>query len=425
MEHFFLDLFRSHPEAWHDWGYTIVFLIAFVESILFIGIFIPGQIIIILAGFLVKLGILSFPQALLAAALGAVFGDVAGFAIGKIYSGKLPDWLSNFVKKENLEKTQRLIERHSVKTIFIGRLHSMTRTFAPFAAGTTSISFRKFFAADAFAAIIWAFLSLAIGYIFGKSFELAAASIGKFIVIATLVTVLLIIAVHFLQKHRHRISWTDFALYGSSAAFLYLFALTAHDIATGKLFHILDLRTAEVLSHIHTPFMTDIMIFLTALGNPSVFVAATAMLSFWLLGRRRYLDSLIVSLTMGTGALLDIYLKASFHKVRPTPWMLDVTGSSFPSGHAMMSLIFASLVSYILIRHIRNYVLKNALYITVFLVAVCIGLSRVYLNVHWASDVLAGIFLGAFWATFMIAIVRGVLWFIMRQKRKHELPNVL
>ncbi|MFA6050824.1 MAG: bifunctional DedA family/phosphatase PAP2 family protein [Candidatus Paceibacterota bacterium] len=424
MEHFFLNLFQTHPEAWQNWGYTIVFATAFIESILFIGIFIPGQIFIILAGFLVKLGVMNFWWALVAAAVGAIIGDATGFAIGKRYKEKLPEWMHVFLKKEHLEKTQRMIEKHSIKTIFVGRLHSMTRTLAPFAAGTTSVSFRKFFTVDIFAAIIWAFISLAIGYVFGKSFEIAAAAIGRFILIATIVTIALIILVKFLHKNRHRISWIDFSLYTTCAISIYLFAMTAEDIWGGKLFHILDFRIGPILTDIRTPLLTFLMVCLTTLGNPFHVFISTTLLAIFLLWKKRYFDALLASTTMAAGVAVLHMLKASFAMARPAPGLVSALGPSFPSGHAMMAIIFASVISYTLVRHIKSDVVKNITYGFVFTIAICIGFSRVYLNVHWASDVFAGFFAGAFFATFMIGAFRLGAWIINRSKRNHEFPNL-
>jgi undecaprenyl-diphosphatase len=424
MEHFFLNLFQTHPEAWQNWGYTIVFATAFIESILFIGIFIPGQIFIILAGFLVKLGVMNFWWALLVAAIGATIGDATGFAIGKRYKEKLPEWMHMFLKKEHLEKTQRMIEKHSVKTIFVGRLHSMTRTLAPFAAGTTSISFRKFFTVDIFAAIIWAFLSLSIGYVFGKSFEIAAAAIGQFILIATIVTVALIILVKFLHKHRHRISWIDFSLYTTCAISIYLFAMTAEDIWGGKLFHILDFRIGPILADLRTPLLTFLMTCITTLGNAVQLSSATALLTIFLLWKKKYFDALLASTTMALGVVALNMLKASFDIVRPTQGLVGALGPGFPSGHAMMAIIFASVISYTVVRHAKSDIWKNILYAFVFTLAICVGFSRVYLNVHWASDVFAGFFAGAFFATFMIGAFRLGAWIINRSKRNHEFPNL-
>ncbi len=424
MEHFFLDQFQTHFAAFEHWGYFVIFLVAFVESIPLLGMLIPGQIVIILAGFFVKLGIFSFPAALAVASFGAVLGDMAGFAIGKRYRDKLPNWVNAFLKKEHLDKTQALIEKHSIKTIFVGRLHSLTRTITPFAAGTTSVTFRKFIAADIFSAIIWAFLSITIGFVFGKSFELAAAFIGKFILVATLITIVLIFIVKLLREHSHRISWTDFSLYGACAAFAYLFAITAQDVATGRLFHILDIRTAAIISHIHTPFLDWLMTTLTILGNPFYITSLASLLCLWLLARKRYQSALLCAITMSSSIILLNILKASFDKVRPNGGLIETFGSSFPSGHAMMSVVLASLLSYTIIRHIKSDVRKNALYFSVFMLAVCIGFSRVYLNVHWASDVLAGFFVGAFFATLMISLGRLVLWMIKRSKRNRNIINI-
>lgn len=417
MEHFFLDLFRTNLEAWKHWGYGIVFLVAFVESIPLLGMLIPGQIIIILAGFLVKLKIFSFPMALLVTAVGACLGDIAGFAIGKRYSKALPAWVNAILKKEHLEKTQHLVSTHSIKTIFIGRLHSLTRTLTPFAAGTTDVTFRKFIAVDAFSAIIWAFLSLLIGFVFGKSFELAAAFIGRFILVATIVVIILIVAVKFLREHRHRISWTDFSLYGACAVSLYLFAVTAQDIATGRLFHILDIRTSMITAGLRSPALTSFMRFFTEIGNPIPVIMITLVVVLYFALRKRWRDSVLVGSSMLTGVVLVNLLKATFEKVRPEGGLIKAAGSSFPSGHAMMAIILASVISYTMIRHIKKDSEKNSLYTLLFGTAICIGLSRVYLNVHWASDVLAGFFAGAAWVTLMIAAFRFAEWFIRRKNK--------
>lgn len=423
MEHLFLNLFQTHLEVWRSFGYSIVTLVAFIESIPVIGMFIPGQIIIILAGFLVKLKVLSFPYTLSVAIAGAVLGDMTGFLIGKKYRHRLPKFIYALLRKEHLEKTQHLIEKHSFKTIFIGRLHSLTRTITPFAAGTTSISFRKFLVADVLSAIVWALLSILIGYVFGKSFELAASFIGKFILVATIVVVVLIVAVKFMHKHRHRISWTDFSLYATSAVFAYLFAVTADEIARGRLFDVLDARSIMLIVHIRTPVLTYFATLLSTLGDLKNMIIFTVTLTVWLAFKRHYVDALLAPITMATGLLsLDI-VKSIFEKKRPLG-LIDVYGSSFPSGHATMSIILATLISYTLIRHIGRETYKNMLYISVFALAIAVGLSRVYLNVHWTSDVIAGFFAGGFFATLMISIVRLVSTAIIRLRIRHELPNL-
>lgn len=424
MEHFFLNLFQSNFVAWRHWGLLIIFIVAYLESIPLIGMLIPGQIFIILAGFLVKLQLFSFPVALLISSVGAMLGDLSGFLIGRKYNKDLPSFVHKILKKEHLEKTKHLIEKHSVKTIFIGRLHSLTRTITPFAAGTTNVEMRRFLAADLLSAFIWAFLSLAIGYIFGKSFELAAAFIGKFIMVATLITILLIIIVKVLREHRHRINTLDFFLFGAVAITIYLFAITAQDVATGKIFHILDMRVAHIVESLRTYPTTLLMVILTTLGDPLDMTTLSLLLLTWFLVKKRYSDASILVIAVGLGDVLINILKANFEKIRPIPQLIKVTGSSFPSGHAGVSIMIASVLSYTIIRHMKDSTRKSLLYVLVFSTSICIGLSRVYLNVHWASDVLAGFFFGLAWSTLTILIVRLIVRKLKRSKINHELPSI-
>lgn len=120
-------------------------------------------------------------------------------------------------------------------------------------------------------------------------------------------------------------------------------------------------------------------------------------LIFILKKKKYYRHGLLLSANIAPGALFNQVLKLVFRRPRPDVLRLvEQSGYSFPSGHAMNSMIFYGLAAYLLVRrgrHWSRYLVAGFVAVLVLL----IGLSRIYLGVHYASDVLAGFLIGAGW----------------------------
>lgn len=153
---------------------------------------------------------------------------------------------------------------------------------------------------------------------------------------------------------------------------------------------------------------------ITAIGGYPLIMLTLAAVSGFFIVTRRYGAALYAVLSVGSGALLSQTLKQYY--ARPRPDLVDhldaVHTASFPSGHALVTTVAyltlaAIVIGYLESPRARAYVLGVAV-----LVAVMVGVSRVYLGVHWPSDVAAGWALGAAWASFTWLIVH------MLQRRK-------
>lgn len=114
-------------------------------------------------------------------------------------------------------------------------------------------------------------------------------------------------------------------------------------------------------------------------------------------------------------------LKNLFGRPRPQdPLLRTVSGLSFPSGHALLSVAFYGLLIYLVWHNIANKLLRWILIVLLILLILTIGLSRIYLRVHYASDVLAGFAMGVIWLVLSIWIVRR----IERYTRKEIAPVI-
>lgn len=160
----------------------------------------------------------------------------------------------------------------------------------------------------------------------------------------------------------------------------------------------------------HTATLDSVMLEITSLGTGSAVMMIVGVAALFLaLTRHRYSAALLLAAT-GGGSLLNIVLKHYFERSRPHvfEWGTHALSSSFPSGHAMSATIVYTTVAYLAAR-LQSRVWERAL--TMFVAAViilAISASRVYLGVHYPSDVAAGMIIGVGWSAFCMATLEAI-----------------
>ncbi|WP_019947990.1 phosphatase PAP2 family protein [Hymenobacter aerophilus] len=136
-------------------------------------------------------------------------------------------------------------------------------------------------------------------------------------------------------------------------------------------------------------------------------VAGLALVAWLLLVRRRRWYSLLVPVVALGSITLNLLLKQIYHRPRPLLPLTSASGLSFPSGHAMISASFYGLLIYFAWSRLRHHpVLRYATVSALAALIVLIGLTRVYLRVHYATDVLAGITAGLAWLIIAIPLLQ-------------------
>jgi undecaprenyl-diphosphatase len=147
---------------------------------------------------------------------------------------------------------------------------------------------------------------------------------------------------------------------------------------------------------------------LTALGGVAVLTLLTVAVAAWLALRRLWGATWLLLASVGGGILVSTLLKLAFERARPdlVPHGSHVSSASFPSGHSMMAAVVYLTLGVLLARveprrRTKAYVLSVAVILTLL-----VGVSRVYLGVHWPTDVLAGWSVGAGWALLCWLVAR-------------------
>lgn len=160
------------------------------------------------------------------------------------------------------------------------------------------------------------------------------------------------------------------------------------------------------------PLLTPIMTFITSMGGEIFIGTAVIITILTLLYKNHRKDALVFTFILTSGIGLNLLLKSTFQRARPDimPLFIEPT-FSFPSGHAMNSFIFYACLSYFVFLKMKNKRLSYMLISTSILLVMLIGISRIYLGVHFITDVMAGFAAGLFWFVIVLLFEKSVKFF--------------
>ncbi len=427
------------------WAGFWVFVMSFVESLAFVGILVPGIIILFGLGALISLGAMDMLPIWLWGSLGALAGDIASYAIGRRYRSHLAEmWpFSHFPRM--LERGRDYFRVHGAKSVVIGRFIGPLRPVIPVTAGMLGLAPRRFLMVDIPACIVWTPAYLIPGMLFGASLEVASEYAGR-------MSLVLIIAVVVLWL-TWWIIWTAYELLASrSARWLrhVIRWLRRHPVFRRIAGPLLDSTQPEVLSitmmglllvlvfwgmvmlmflspfsahpqsidqavqayalalrnHIADPLMVAI----TQLSRLWVLIPTSMAVLLWLIGAGRQKAALHWLVAMGGGVILQIVLGWT---LRATP-LLSEAGANTPhdpSAALTLATVVLGYFAVMIAKELQRRKRKWPYAITGLLLSLLV-LSRLYLGLDWLSGALMGVALGMTW-TFVVGIA-------YRQRAKHS-----
>ncbi len=168
-----------------------------------------------------------------------------------------------------------------------------------------------------------------------------------------------------------------------------------------------DQRVFDAISPHITPIRTRIMRLITYMGNPQFLVPANLLLlAFFLVNRKKWMALRILVVSLG-GLGIKLLIKHLFQRLRPLDPVIEggVAGYSFPSGHALMSVVFYGFLVWWAATSIHNKLYQGIVIGLLILLIILVSFSRIYLRVHYTTDILAGICFGFCWLLFSLWIV--------------------
>ena len=434
------------------WTYVFVGGLAYLETGAFVGLVAPGETTVIVGGVIAGQGEISLVPLIGLVWLCCVLGDITSFFIGR-HLGR--DFLLRHgpkirVDEARLERVESYFERHGGKTILIGRFIGLVRAVAPFVAGSSGLALRRFVPFSIIGSGLWATLFCVLGFVFYRSLDSVTAVAGK----ATLafgITVALIVGgvwayrrLRRAESRRALLAW--FERQGRRPALRPLAAALerAWRVLGRPLVHVvaprvrflldrvtpgrlgLELTTTlaiagvggyvfvlyavllsgdpgpthgdrellDLADEVHSAALVDVAQVVTDLGSLATVGTLVVTTCVLLLVRRHFVEA--ATLLFGT-VLVYVAVriaKEGIGRPRPARPLDSASDASFPSGHAAYSTIWIG-VALVVSAALDGLASRATLITFAVILAAAIGLTRIYLRVHFWSDVAAGWGLGA------------------------------
>lgn len=433
------------------WAYVVIGVLAALEASALVGLVVPGELALLVGGYIAHQGNARLDVMMAVGALGAIAGDSIGYELGRHLGGRLrTSRVGRRIGEERWNRAEAYLEAKGGRAIFFGRFVGILRALVPAVAGTARMPYRRFLAWNAAGAVIWASGTVLVGYLAGSSYQRVERYAGRagLLLLVLAVTIAGVVATARWIGH-HQTQLRDIATtqlerprvarlrarYQDQLQFLarrlspgaalglsltvqlvlltlsgWAFGSIAQDVIGRDDLALFDRPiTTYVVDH-RTAWLTTLMRAITSLGNAGVLLAVVVLVGSFLRLRRRSWGPLAFLGGALIGAVvLDSTIKVLVGRPRPTigPLIAHASGFSFPSGHATQATSVWGALALVLIPDItavRDKVIVGA---GSAIAVLLVGVSRVYLGVHWTTDVLGGWALGTLWLTALTVVRRG------------------
>jgi membrane protein DedA with SNARE-associated domain/membrane-associated phospholipid phosphatase len=427
-------------EALGPWTYVLVGVLAFLETGAFVGLVAPGETVVIAGGVIAGQGEIALLPLIGLVWICAVLGDTTSFYIGRRLGRGFLERHGPRVKitHERLEQVESYFDRHGGKTILIGRFIGLVRALAPFIAGSSGLSYRRFVPYSIVGTGLWASTFCILGFIFWRSFDRVAHIAGQAI-FGFGVTVAVIVGV--VVAYRRRADIKAWALAHESHPLMRpLFAVgrpvyrgvvrpvvqtvapqvrflwnrvtpgelgleltTALAVAGVGIFVYvlylvelsgnlgptpLDTELLDLADKLHNEMLVEVAKVVSGFGALPTVVTLVVVTSIVMAATRRWAELIVLPVGLGLIYVAVHVAKAEIDRPRPADPLVDTALSSYPSGHAAYATAWIA-VALVLTRRL-GLVANAALVFVGIAIAAAVGLSRIYLRVHYWSDVAGG-----------------------------------
>ena len=381
-----------------QWLGLILLVAACLECLAVVGLLIPGTVLLFALAALAGSGILTLGETLLLGFVRGLLGDLLSYALGRRYHQNIRRLRGLRDHPEWLMRAEVYVARYGVASLLVGRFIGPLRPMLPLTAGMLDMPFGRFLLVSVTAAAGWAMAYLLPGWTAGAAVRLPLPE-GFWSEAGILLAVLLLLiggVTHYSLRQQRWIS--PLAAVGAALALLGL-TLGWPYLAE------FDEGLMTVIQAERTQVFDRFMVIVTRTGDYHTQLWAAVLLCLLLLIARQWRAAAFALITLLGTALANGALKALLARVRPDILLQPLETFSFPSGHSSAAFAFFLTLG-VLAGRDQPPRLRLTWMLLAALPATAIALSRVYLGVHWPTDVIAGALLAATFCAISLSIVQ-------------------
>lgn len=441
------------------WGYLLIFLVVLLECQALLGLFVPGESLVLVSGFLAGYGAFDLDAIIVTISAGAIVGDSIGYELGRHFG---LGWLRGRgarvgIRERHFDQVERFIANHGGKSVFLSHFMHLLRALMPFVAGAHRMPYRRFVAFNAFGCVLWASIFSMVGYFVGESWPVIEKWIGRAGATVGALFVLLIILARlwsWLVQHEREIraQWQGFITRPGIASFrrrfvrqiefiedrltpggylgLHLTIGAAMVLLSGWWFGgivqdllahdplvTIDYRLAAWFNEHATPPLTRVASAVTFIASGPFLTTVAVVTALAMIWRRAWHRVAMLILAVGGGSLLNVGVKHLFHRPRPVVEhpLATLHTYSFPSGHTTEATLFYGLLAFFIVQLVQRWRWRVLAPLIAAFVILMVALSRLYLGLHYLSDVMGAMALGIMWLAISVTAVE-----INRRYRIHQ-----
>ncbi len=418
-----LDWIKLHP----TWAGIAVFLISLSESLAIVGLVVPGVLMMTAIGIMMGGGTLPFVETLIWAILGAIAGDGISYWLGYHYHEHLRDFWPFKQFPTLLARGEAFFKDHGGKSIIFGRFVGPVRPMIPVIAGMLDMKPKRFLFFNIVSAIAWAPLYSLPGILIGLSLGTLSKEVASRIVLIILLALLVMWIIYaFLfnlglqtsKLTRRSIDkvWTSWGVSNKMPWLHKKFKVAGSDegqLGTVLLFLLAVICTYFIISNVehsdglslwNEPIYQALRAFylnsavdwtamFTGIGEPKVLLIVAAVIGVCFFWKKQYIAMFCWLGTVGLGSILGQILKHALAVARPEGALQYTQEYSFPSGHTITTTVVLGLAAGFIQQSLapKQRWIPWAIVIPIILL---MGFSRLYLGLHWFTDVAGGLTLG-------------------------------
>lgn len=414
-------------ELFNHYGYIVLFAALTLELI---ALPTPGETLMIYCGFLVFEGKFNWIISIIIAASGVICGITISYFIGSKLGTTFFEKYGSYIHigPERLEKTSKWFKKYGNGLLAVAYFIPGIRHITGYFSGITRMPFKKFAMNAYIGAFIWTGTFISLGMVLGSNWEKFHGYVRKYLIIGGLIIGIIMIGVYTYKNYKHKIKEyiakylenlikifhslgkIRIAMVGVAIVFITMFIFVIgliQDFLANEFIQF-DTIINLLVSSIFSQKWTFAMKFFRLATSPEALILLTILIFIWIVtkGKNRLLEIRFLFIAILGGEALEEVLRFVFHRLGPSGLsMISNIKYTFPSEQTLIATVAYGFAAFMIVRHAERKWLGSLAIIIGLFICIFSGLSALFFQLQYPSDVLAGYVFGGVWLSLNIILL--------------------